>query len=134
VTTRPAVGGYDMVVFGGLPQVIGLAPGTLSVGPNDCDNAAPNSVAYVFDTAVAEPTATHQHAQESVSMVAIMHGFPIAKRAADCMCLDYDGSNPCDHTAPCTYGGPNTPAYDLCHNATTFDPNQTMLTAFGEHP
>jgi hypothetical protein len=126
VTTRPADGVYDMIVFGGRSdRVLGTADVVQFAGPSECDAWPESQVAFVFD--VRKPA--EAFASTAVGLYAVMHGAATTARPGDCLCL---GDSACGASPlRCKLGrrvlGSEASA---CGAAATIDSGQQMADAF----
>lgn len=127
VTTRPAAGPYDMVVFGGESLALFGAPGIVSFGGQRCD-AIPH-ISFVLELAIDDADA----ASRAVGMVASNHFVPTTTTAGHCTCPGCEASA----GALCVIGGdlpladPGCPP-DGAYPA-TFDEHAWFLERLGAH-
>ena len=140
VTTRPALGPYDMIIATDtLPQSIGLPAQTFAVteSPAAGCNTIPSKVAIMFPGqfgTMFTSMVANFIANESIAMFGFTNGVPASNLAGDCMC--FSGSACGGPSTACTIGGPNTPidpAMKCGDNAPTMDENAIFLAAFGPH-
>lgn len=127
-TTRPASGGYDLVVLGGTATQAGLPAGVLGAAPVDCTGARPHHVGLVFDAATG-----HDAARQVIGALGLGHAVPASTDAGDCMCV---ANAKCTAlAAACTVGGPGTTVdVNAGCGLTTVDEGGRFLAAFGAHP
>lgn len=127
VTTRPAAGPYDMVVFGGESSALFGAAGIVSFGGQRCDGIP--QISYVLELAIDDADA----ASRAVGMVASNHFVPTTTTTGHCMCLG------CGSTAGelCAIGGVEPVADPGCAPdgpyPATFDEHAWFLQRLGAH-
>lgn len=127
VTTRPAAGGYMMIVFGGESQALTGQAGYSSIAPQRCASGLPNGIAFVFASAI-DPMGTlpFQEANSAIAMVGILKSIPTSTgNREDCMCI----SGTCaGWTGGCLVGDANTIRGGGCPGPTTFDEGALFAT------
>jgi len=113
VTTRPASGGYQMVMFGGnsgnLFQIIGY----MSLASQDCTDTIANNIGWVADTAGGITLTPQETANMALSVVGTYNAADgTTGDSSDCLCDSNVSSCVLSTTARCSY-----------HNGATVDQN-----------
>jgi hypothetical protein len=132
-TTRPTTGPYDMLVFGGSSQDVGLTSGVDGIAAIDCLDLNPSNIVLLFGDAFPV-TAPDVIASLSVTALGITNGIPTSTVDNDCMCW---GGGGCSQSGRCTVGGANTaitPDNGCANGATKMDEHARFVAAFGVAP
>jgi hypothetical protein len=129
VTTRPAAGPYDLIVFGGRSDRVVGVEGVQFAGPNACDAWPDSQLAFVFDVRKSREA----FASTAVGLYAVMHGAATTARPGDCLCL----GDPACSASPlrCTFSSKSVGSTaSSCGVAARVDSSQEMADAFGCRP
>ncbi len=129
VSTRPAAGTYNMIVFGGQARDL-FGAGTMDMVPG-ADCAPQPDISFVTETATNDDVA----ASLAVGALATTHHIPQTVARGDCLCFDGDACRPL--TGLCTIGAAETPTQggvQTCDGPApppTIDEHATFLEVFG---
>lgn len=127
---------HDIVVLGGLPTDVGLPSSFFDVAPSDCNDVEPGNIAFAFKYADQLPITklAQVYGQQTIAMLADMHGIPPNSVRGDCLCHDLVDIDRCDALMPCTFH-PNVNTDAICGPAQTgVNTSAQMLAEFGPHP
>jgi hypothetical protein len=83
VATRPAAGPYTMIVFAQCVSTLMCSAGGGAIAPDDCMNANPNDIAFVFEQTSA--TAAY-YANLAIFDYGLTLGVSTNQLAGDCLC------------------------------------------------
>lgn len=145
VTTRPATGDYEMIVFGGQGNDLGYNFGSnttlTSFAGLDCMNANQRDVAWVAEhpiSNIADASSAADSASFAVAVLGVGDGLAASKDPRNCMCnISSPEFTSCDTTTPCSFttmsmipqGG------DFCTTgAATQDQIAKLVTQYGPRP
>jgi hypothetical protein len=133
VTTRPAMGSYDMTIVTddlGTKVSSSFANVASITGAQTCSPATGSTINFVFATVV--PSSDHHFvASLTLAMFAGDHGVPFSKVKGDCMCL---ADATCSDThAACILGAAAAidSAHVPCRTEATMDEGAELLQVFG---
>ncbi len=141
VTTRPATGDYEMIVFGGSPSDLGFSSQGLvltSLSAKDCANANQRDVAWVAERPDGSFTLTASEAANGASaMHGVGNGLAASTIGTNCMCAVAVPYN-CDTNATCSFSttSPIAPNGGNFCSAPGTTENQVakLLARFGARP
>lgn len=127
VTTRPAVGPYVMIAFGGTAANIGSSYG-LAVNELDCDDSEKSDVAWISD-AIGQPN--QRLINTAVGAIGFGLGLTATDDPLDCMC---GWANGCasNNTVPCTLSTSIDRALNATQQCVGATPTQNEPQAFSE--
>jgi len=139
VTTRPASGDYDMVVFGGEPGDLGFQTGTgtayAAVSGIDCPNANRTDVAVIFERAINGGFNTTSALDSSIfagAFVGSVNGLSPSKQPTNCLCnVSSSEAVSCNYMQMCSYSTAAPVAQGGCSTQMTENQIAKLVTAYG---
>jgi len=123
---RPTTGNYVMVVYGGIPGMVGSSFGS-AVNQLDCGDTRPNDVAWIADSVTGQ-----RAINTTIGAIGFGLGLTATLDPADCMC-SWDNDCRSDNTVACTLGSPiarDPQANQRCTGSTSQDEVAAFRTAF----
>jgi hypothetical protein len=116
VTTRPSTGNYNMIVFGGDSDAVGLPNSPVGVAPFNCMSTPDDHVALLFDLGLTDVTTTF-YANQMLFQIGSFEGLTLTRTADDCECA-IDPECEANTGALCSFtSGPTSTMFPNCGRA-----------------
>ena len=130
VTTRPATGDYNMIVFGGDAATVGIPESPVSVAPFNCNSTPDDHVALLFDNGLATFTTT-DYANQILFQIGTFEGLTLTRTPDDCECT-IDSECQANTGALCTFNNaPTSTMFSTCGRGAMQDGPLLLKNALG---
>ena len=136
VTSRPASGDYEMIVFGGDAGQLGLQDGIRAAAGTDCTSSNHRDVGWVAENASGALAPPEVAVNLAASVFGVGNGLDPSGDATNCMC--YMGTaQGCDFAAQCSFSASSgiRTDYRICSTTQTVEDQVARLIArYGARP